>query len=146
MVFKWFNMMIKMRQNCGANYEIMQINEKYSKQNEAKRNKKKWNDNIRAFEPIRSQPLIIFLCFCWIFCSCFYVPGLFSKPSIQDTAATIVCIDVVCQLRIKSFKPTRSKIFSSGHLNRYKKGNVISERNSLCCFFSAINAIEFRIK
>lgn len=37
MVFKWFNMMIKARQKCGANYEIMQINEKYSvERNETK--------------------------------------------------------------------------------------------------------------
>lgn len=68
MVFKWFNMMIKMRQNCGANYEIMQINRKIlATKTQTRRNKAKRNKNV-IFAPskpseVNHSTTHYFLCF-----------------------------------------------------------------------------------
>lgn len=69
MAFKWFKVMIKTRWKCGANYEIMQINEKYSVGSQTKRNGKEIKTRYSRLRSHQKPTTHYFFMLCRIFCS-----------------------------------------------------------------------------
>lgn len=139
MVFKWFNVMIKTRQKCGANSETMQINEKYSVRSETKRSRKEINAQYsRLRNHQKSTTHDYFLCLvefsARVFTCPFWFPShRYSRHNLLRFETSTNMFEVML---VGPLEPTKE-----GTRDKWKTFSV-----NFALFFLSFCAIPFQIK